>query len=187
MKISLCSSIDTETISRHALIEKDINLLGTRKEKIVDDAQNFQSDGADKPCDAEFLDERVAQLCVKYDDLMELAKVKRGTLDGQLLTHNLQNDLKEMDNWIHTKLDLLDQRNADMPANLIDVQKAISAHEVESSEVDGRRNKIAELQGMIRALICYFGCLVLLFFCLFSGRPLGINRNYTPAMCLIYL
>ena len=88
------------------------------------------------------------QLCEKYDDLMALAREKRGTLDGQLLTHNLQNDLKEMDNWIHTKLDLLEQRNEETPSNLIEVQKAISAHEVESSEVDGRARKIAELQGI---------------------------------------
>ena len=150
LKLTLCSSIEKETISRHALIEKDIGLLGTRKEKIVDDANKFQADNTTpdyRPCDADFLDERVKALCEKYDDLMELAKIKRGTLDGQLLTHNLQNDLKEMDNWIHTKLDLLEQRNQEMPLNLIDVQKAISAHEVESSEVDGRRNKIAELQG----------------------------------------
>lgn len=90
----------------------------------------------------------VKQLCEKYDGLMALAREKRGTLDGQLLTHNLQNDLKEMDNWIHTKLDLLEQRNEETPSNLIEVQKAISAHEVESSEVDGRARKIAELQGI---------------------------------------
>ena len=90
----------------------------------------------------------IKQLCEKYDGLMALAREKRGTLDGQLLTHNLQNDLKEMDNWIHTKLDLLEQRNEETPSNLIEVQKAISAHEVESSEVDGRARKIAELQGI---------------------------------------
>ena len=87
------------------------------------------------------------QLCQAYDELVVLAQTRRGTLDGQVLTHNLQNDLNEMNNWIHEKLDLLDQRNQDIPTNLIDVQKAISAHEVESAEVSGRKTKVEELQG----------------------------------------
>ena len=62
VKLGLCSSIDKETISRHALIEKDIALLGTRKEKIAADAADFEQKNSTpeyRPCDADFLDERV--------------------------------------------------------------------------------------------------------------------------------
>ena len=62
VKLNLCSSIDKETISRHALIEKDIALLGTRKEKIAAEAADFEQKNSTpeyRPCDADFLDERV--------------------------------------------------------------------------------------------------------------------------------
>jgi len=38
-------------------------------------------------------------------------------------------------------------RNQEQPKDLTEVQKAISAHEAESSEVEGRRNKFAQLHG----------------------------------------
>ena len=45
-KFGLCvKNTTTETISRHALIEKDIEMLGTRKEKVVLDAKNYDHAG----------------------------------------------------------------------------------------------------------------------------------------------
>ena len=38
-------------------------------------------------------------------------------------------------------------RNQEQPKDLTEVQKAISAHEAESSEVEGLRNKFAQLHG----------------------------------------
>ena len=45
-----------------------------------------------------------------------------------------------------TKMNIF-SRNQEQPKDLTEVQKAISAHEAESSEVEGRRNKFAQLHG----------------------------------------
>ena len=120
------------------MIEKDIELLGVRKAKLgpflirnsdwlsatlywhpidqklktkkVNESSEYESESEDfRPAETDQLDEKVKELCSKYDELIELAHGQRETLNGKLLSHNLQNDLKEMDHWIHTKLDLLER------------------------------------------------------------------------------
>ena len=105
----ICQNIDQETISRHDLIEKDIKLLGVRKAKLVNEASEYESESEHRPVETDQLHDKVKELCSKYDELIELAHGQRETLNGKLLSHNLQNDLKEMDHWIHTKLDLLER------------------------------------------------------------------------------
>ena len=42
----VCFDLNKETISRHSLIEKDIQVLGTRKEKIGKEADDFKNEDA---------------------------------------------------------------------------------------------------------------------------------------------
>ena len=70
---------------------------------------DFRSSDEHEPPATKYLDERVVELGKKYDQLISLANAQRETLNGQKLAINLSNDLKEMDHWIHTKLNLLER------------------------------------------------------------------------------
>ena len=52
---------------------------------------------------------KVCELCASYDELIKVAQERAATLQGKALIHDLQQDLKEMDHWIHTKLQILDR------------------------------------------------------------------------------
>lgn len=85
-------------------------MLGCRKVKCVEDAEEYlTSDDAYRPEEAGTLDKKVRDLCTSYDELIKLAQMRSETLQGKMMVHELQQDLKEMDHWIHTKLELLDR------------------------------------------------------------------------------
>ena len=86
-------------------------MLGCRKVKCADEAQVYLTadDSNFLPEDASTLDTKVRDLCKSYDELITLAQMRGETLQGKMMVHELQQDLREMDHWIHTKLELLDR------------------------------------------------------------------------------
>lgn len=85
-------------------------MLGCRKEKCVEVADDYITiDNVFKPAEAAGLEKKVQELCTSYDELIKLAQIRGETLKGKMMVHELQQDLKEMDQWIHTKLALLDR------------------------------------------------------------------------------
>lgn len=94
----------------------------------MNESSEYESESDFRPAETDQLDEKVKELCSKYDELIELAHGQRETLNGKLLSHNLQNDLKEMDHWIHTKLDLLERYSYLCPYKSTGINLVILGH-----------------------------------------------------------
>ncbi|CAG5088442.1 Oidioi.mRNA.OKI2018_I69.PAR.g11841.t3.cds [Oikopleura dioica] len=141
------SALLEEAISRHALLEKDIEMLGCRKEKCTLEAVGYLEEDEESytPKEAADLRPKVEQLKAEYDELIELARAKSETLKAKQTLHELQQDLSEMDQWIITKLELLKRICEDKPEDLTEVQRALAAHQLEQGEVSVRKTKLALL------------------------------------------
>uniref|UniRef100_A0A2I9LPS6 Spectrin beta chain n=1 Tax=Centruroides hentzi TaxID=88313 RepID=A0A2I9LPS6_9SCOR len=98
-----------DLLQKHSLVEADINVLGERVKGVVQHSQRFVEIEADayRPCDPQYVIERIQQLEAAYSELVQLALDRRNKLEESRKLWQFYWDMAEEEAWIKEKEQIL--------------------------------------------------------------------------------
>ncbi|UYV71261.1 SPTBN1 [Cordylochernes scorpioides] len=132
-----------DLLQKQSLIEADINVLGERVKAVIQHSQRFivaDQDEAYKPCDPQFVVERIQQLEAAYSELVQLALERRNRLEESRTLWQFYWDMTDEEAWIKEKEQILSSE--DIGHDLTTVHLLISKNKAMENEIQAHEPQL---------------------------------------------
>ncbi|XP_043206093.1 spectrin beta chain-like isoform X2 [Amphibalanus amphitrite] len=132
-----------DLLSKHALIEADINVLGERVKTVVQHSRRFVDEETEegyRPCDPAIVVERVQQLEDAYAELVKLALERRSRLEESRQLWQFYWDMAEEENYIREKDNILTAAN--IGNDLVTVHILLAKHKALEDDLAAHESQL---------------------------------------------